>query len=124
MTLPAGYGFLSNQIDGTSYNFVVLDDLIVSKANSQYYFDSVEIYEGQLVTYNFTHDQATNPKQVFTLPEANIDTTTIRVTVSPAIGNTQTAVYSQVTDILDVTSDSEVYYLQENKSGKFQIYFA
>jgi len=123
MTLPAGYGFLSNQIDGTSYNFVVLDDLIVSKANSQYYFDSVEIYEGQLVTYNFTHDQATNPKQVFTLPEANIDTTTIRVTVSPAIGNTQTAVYSQVTDILDVTSDSEVYYLQENKSGKFQIYF-
>ena len=34
MTLPAGYSFLSNQIDGTSYNFVVLDDLIVSKANS------------------------------------------------------------------------------------------
>jgi len=123
MTLPAGYGFLSNQIDGTSYNFVVLEDLIVSKANSQYYFDSVDIYEGQLVTYNFTHDQAANPKQVFTLPEPNIDTTTIRVTVSPAIGNTQTAVYSQVTDILDVASDSEVYYLQENKSGKFQIYF-
>lgn len=123
LTLPAGYGFLSNQIDGTSYNFVVLDDLIVSKANSQYYFEGVDIYEGQLVTYNFVHDQAANPKQVFTLPEANIDTTTIKVTVSPAVGNTQSAVYTKVTNILDVTSTSDVYYLQENKAGKFQIYF-
>jgi hypothetical protein len=123
LTLPSGYGFLSNQIDGSAYNFVILEDTIVAKANSQYYFENVDIYEGQLVTYNFTHNQATNPKQVFSLPESNIDTTTIRVSVRPAVGNTQVAVYSKVTDILDVSSTSDVYYLQENKSGKFQIYF-
>lgn len=123
LTLPSGFRFLSNQIDGTTYNFVVLEEKIVSKANSQYYFENLEIYEGQLVTYNFVHNQTSNPKQVFQLPEANIDTTTLRVTVSPAVGNTQTAVYSQVTDILDVSATSDVYYLQENKSGKYQIYF-
>lgn len=123
LTLPTGYGFLSNQIDGSSYNFVVLDDVIVSKANSQYYFENVDIYEGQLVTYNFTQNDLNNPKQVFVLPDAGIDTTTIKVTITPSSGNTQVSVYSQVTDVLDVTSTSEVFYLQEDKSGKFQIHF-
>ena len=98
-------------------------EVTVAKANSQYYFENLDIYEGQLVTYNFNHNQATNPKQIFTLPDANIDTTTIRVTSIPAAGNTQLTVYQKVTDVLEVTTTSEVFYLQENKSGKFQIYF-
>jgi hypothetical protein len=123
LTLPVGYNFLSNQIDGTAYNFVILDDIVVSKANSQYYFENVDLYEGQLVIYNFTHNQSSNPKQIFTLPDANIDTTTIRVTVSPSSGNTDSIVYTQVNDVLDVASTSEVYYLQEHRNGKYQIYF-
>jgi hypothetical protein len=60
---------------------------------------------------------------VFTLPDANIDTKTITVQISPSAGNTSLSVYNNVTDILDVNVESEVYYLQENKSGKYQIYF-
>lgn len=123
LTIPSGFAFLSNQIDNTSYNFVVLDEITVSKANNQYYFENLDIYEGQLVTYVFNYDQASNPKQVFNLPDVNIDTTTIKVTSIPAAGNTQVTVYNKVTDVLDVTSTSEVYYVQENKGGKFQIYF-
>jgi hypothetical protein len=123
LTIPAGFNFLSNQIDNTPYNFVVLEDTTAAKANSQYYFENLKIYEGQLITYNFTFDQQNNPKQVFTLPDVNIDTTTIKVTSVPSSGNTQVTVYSQVTDIVDVTTTSEVYYLQENKNGRFQIYF-
>ena len=121
--MPAGFGFLSNQIDSKPYNFVVLEDTTVTKANSTYYFQNLEIYEGQLTTYRFTHNSASNPKQVFTLPDANIDTTTIKVQVAPSSGNTQLTVYNLVSDILDVGVSSEVYYLQENKSGKYQIYF-
>jgi hypothetical protein len=123
LTLPAGFGFLSNQIDSKPYNFVVLEDTTVTKANSTYYFENLEIYEGQLTTYRFTHNSASNPKQVFTLPDANIDTTTIKVQVAPSSGNTQLTVYNLVSDILDVGVTSEVYYLQENKSGKYQVYF-
>lgn len=123
LTIPSGFAFLSNQIDNTSYNFVVLDDVTVTKANNQYYFENLDIYEGQLVTYVFNHDQSSNPKQVFNLPDANIDTTTIKVTSIPAAGNTQITVYNKVTDVLEVTSTAEVFYLQENKSGKYQIYF-
>jgi hypothetical protein len=58
LTLPAGFGFLSNQIDSKPYNFVVLEDTTVTKANSTYYFQNLEIYEGQLTTYRFTHNSA------------------------------------------------------------------
>ena len=123
LTIPSGYSFLSNQIDSKVYNFVVLEDTTVTKANSSYYFENLDIYEGQLITYSFTHNQATNPKQTFTLPDSNIDTTTIKVTVSPSSVSTAVTVYNLVTDILDVNSTSEVYYLQESKSGNYQIYF-
>ena len=123
LTLPAGFVFLSNQIDSKAYNFVVLEEVTATKANSSYLFENLDIYEGQLVTYRFTHNSASNPKQVFTLPDANIDTKTITVQISPSAGNTSLSVYNNVTDILDVNVESEVYYLQENKSGKYQIYF-
>lgn len=123
LTLPSGYSFLSNKIDGKSYNFVVLNDVVATKANNSFYFENLNISEGQLITYSFTHNQTTNPKQIFTLPDDNIDTTTIKVGVSPSIGNTSISIYSNVIDILDITNLSEVYYLQENRNGKFQIYF-
>jgi hypothetical protein len=123
VTIPKGYGFLSNQIDGKAYKFVVLDDVTATKANSNFYFESLPIYEGQLTTYTYVHDQSTNPKQIFTLPDTNIDVTTIRVMVSPSVGNTQTSMYSQVTDILEVDADSEVFFLQETRGENYQIYF-
>jgi len=123
LTIPSGFSFLSNQIDNTAYNFIVLEEVTVSKANNNYYFDDLNIYEGQLITYIFNYSQSENPKQIFDLPDANIDTATIKVTSLPSVGNTQVTVYNKVSDILDVTATSEVFYLQESKSGKFQIYF-
>lgn len=122
-SLPEGFAFLSNQIDGVAYNFVVLDDAQVTKSNTKYIFENLEIYEGQLVTYNFTHNQSSNPKQVFLLPDSNIDTTTLKVSVAPSSSNTATTVYSKVTDVLNIGSTSEVYFLQEERNGKYQIYF-
>lgn len=122
-TLPEGFSFLSNQIDGVAYNFVVLNDTTVTKSNTQFVFENLNIYEGQLITYSFTYDQGSNPKQIFTLPDTNIDTTTIKVTVAPSSSNTSTTVYTKATDILDITAITECYFLQEERSGKYQIYF-
>jgi len=61
LTIPSGFAFLSNQIDNKSYNFVVLDDTTVTKSNTSYYFDNLEIREGQLITYSFGYNAASNP---------------------------------------------------------------
>lgn len=122
-TLPEGFAFLSNQIDSRAYNFVVLEDTTVTKSNTQYVFENLNIYEGQLITYSFTYDASSNPKSVFQLPDANIDTTTIKVTVTPNAANSSTIFYEKVTDVLDITSTSEVFFLQEGRGGLFEIYF-
>jgi hypothetical protein len=123
LTIPKGYRFLSNQIDGRVYNFIVLEDTTVSKVGTKYIFENLDIYEGQLSSYRFVQDNQTNPKQLFTLPEQNIDTKTLVVTVSPSLSNTDIEVYEPVIDLIEVQADSKVYFLQESRSGKYEIYF-
>jgi hypothetical protein len=123
LTIPRGFTFLSETLNNTTYNFIVLDDVTVTKSNTSYYFENLNLFEGQYNSIQFVQDNASNPKQVFTLPDANIDTTTLKVTVRPSTSNTEISTYNKVTDILDISSSSEVYFLQEARNGKFQIYF-
>lgn len=123
LTLPAGFSFLSDQIDNKSYNFIVLEDTTVTKANSTYLFENLDIYEGQYVTYVFVLNESNNPKQIFTIPDGNIDTTTLSISVQQSSSNTSLTIYEKVTDVLDITGTSEVYFLQENRNGEYQIYF-
>ena len=123
LTIPKGFSFSSSIIDNVSYNFVTLEETTVTKSNTSFYFENLNIYEGSLVNYVFNYVENSNPKSVFVLPDNNIDTTTISVSVTPNVGNTATQVYSQVTDILDITSESPVYFLQESKNGNYEIYF-
>jgi hypothetical protein len=68
--LPAGFSFLSEQIDSKSYNFIVLDDTTVTKANSTYLFENLSLYEGQYTSYIFTFNESSNPKAIFTIPDS------------------------------------------------------
>jgi hypothetical protein len=123
LILPRGYKFISNAIDGVPYAFITLEDTVKSKTGNNFVFNNLEVYEGQLVTYGFTHSELSNPKQNFNLPDANIDTSTLTVVVRESSSNTQSTIYSLATDILGVTSTSEVYYLQEGQNQTYDIYF-
>jgi hypothetical protein len=123
LVLGRGNSFLSNQIDGKSYNFVVLEESVSSKANSSYYFENLKIQEGRLVNYRFLYDEGSNPKQIFTLPDQNIDTDSLKVLVYESSSSSVFSVYEKVEDVIDVTGNSEVYFLQESRTGSYQIYF-
>ena len=123
LTIPKGFTFLSDDIDGISYNFVTLQETIVTKSNTSFSFLNLPIYEGQLVSYAYAHDQATNPKQLFVIPDADVDTSTLKVTVSPSASNTDFTVFTLATDASEATTTSPVFYLQENRAQSYQIYF-
>jgi len=123
LTIPKGFSFESNLIDDVSYNFVTIESTTVSKSNTQYVFEDLDIYEGFFVSYVFSYSKNSNPKSIFILPDTNIVTSTISVTVTDNTGNTASEVYNQVTDILDVDASSKVFFLQESKRGEYQIYF-
>jgi len=122
-TLPKGFTFLSETIDNSSYNFNVMSDVTVTKTGTQYIFENLKIKEGLFSTYSFTQSFSSNPKSVFEIPDPNIDTNTITVAVTPSAGNSQITIYNAVSDVLDVTGLSEIYFIQESKAGKYKIYF-
>jgi hypothetical protein len=123
LTLPRGFNFRTNLLDNSTYNYTLLTDTTVDKVGSDFVFRNLSIYEGELISYNYTYNSATNPKAIFPIPDANVDTTSIVVTVQVSSSNLSSATYSLATDVLDVTSSSEVYFLQEGQDGKYEIYF-
>lgn len=123
LTLPKGYTFYSEQIDGVSYRFVTIDNYTVSKTGTQYVFNNISIYQGELLSYTFTNSYSSNPKQLFTIPSNTIDTSTLIVSVRQSIANTTSIIYERSEDVLNISSDSEIYFLQEGKNGNYDIYF-
>ena len=124
VTLPKFTKFTSAPKDGESYTFVTVESRVASKNNAGYFnFENVQIKEGNPVSYVFSYDSQTNEKQVFVLPDTGIDTQTLSVQIQKSVNNYTVETFELAEDATTVVSDAAVYYLEENRDGKYQIYF-
>jgi hypothetical protein len=123
LSIPKGFNFQSNLIDNKSYTFNVIDPITVSRTGDSFYFDNVDLYEGVLISFSTSYDATTNPYSIFTIPDTNVDTTSLKVTVQPSAANSAIETYSLASDVLTVDSTSSVYFLQEGRNQQYQIYF-
>lgn len=120
-TLAKGTRF-TTKMDGSTYGFVTNEDLSVTPSNGIMRFINVPIYEGTLVTSRYTVD-LNNIEQKFMVTDTRADTTTLQVSVQNSVSDLTTTVYTLATDITQVTSGADVYFIQENADGKFEVYF-
>lgn len=123
LNLARGTTFRSNLLDNQSLSFVILNDVSVAKVGTDFNFRDLELYEGKLVNYIYTHDSINNPKGIFEIPDVNVDTNTLKVTVQSSSTNVYTQIYTLASNVLDVDENSAVYFLQQNLYGKYEIYF-
>jgi len=123
LTLPKYTKFLSENINGVNYTFITTEETTVNTANNSAIFNNITIKQGVPFRYNFTVDSTSNPTYVFEIPDAQIDTTTIQVSVQQTASNASYQIYSLAKDYLHLTSTSQVYFLQEGTDGYYQIYF-
>lgn len=125
VTLPKFTKFMSQAIDGQNYTFVTTNAVtqVSDIANSQVTFSNVVIKQGFPVNYQYTVDTTVNPKLIFKLPDSNIDTTTLSITVQQSGGNTSFDTYTLATNVLNLNGTSKVYFLQESLDGFYEIYF-
>jgi len=107
-------------VQGGNYVFSVPDDITVTP-NSQGIanFSNISIYEGNYLTKSFTVDSS-QTNQRYILPNANIDTSSIRVEVEES-GSTE--VYNAYTNIFDIDSQSRLFLFQEIDDERYQIMF-
>lgn len=107
---------------GSSFIFSILEDITVPVNDGIAYFDDISISEGTLLTSNFTFS-GRNPNQKFILPNSGIDTALISVSVKGNQQSTASAKYTTQDSLLDVTSASKVYFLQEIENERYEIFF-
>ena len=105
-----------------SYTFCILEDITVPVVDSIASFNDIFIYEGSLLTSNFTNSART-PNQKFVLQNSGIDTNLISVAVRPNEQSTRSVTYSRQDSLFDIKSDSKVYYLQEVEDERYQVIF-
>jgi hypothetical protein len=123
LTLPKFTRFLSEAVDGVNYNFVTTDSHTVGVSNDTAVFSDIKLKQGIPSTLQFTVDSINNPTYTFEIPETNVDTTTILVTVQQSGSNTDYQIYTSAKDYLTLSGTSTVYFLQESLTGTYQIYF-
>ena len=88
-----------------SFVFSILDDVTVPVFNQVATFTDLRIYEGVLLTNNFTYS-ARNPNQRYILPNSGIDTELIAVSVKSNENATTSVKYAYQDSLFDIDSAS------------------
>jgi len=121
VTIPAGTKF-SSSIDGLTYTFVTVGDHVVQPVDGVYTAQSLNVYEGTYVSYNYTFDSS-DIDQRFLIPSDRADSTTIKVAVTNSASDATTATYTKATSITELDGTSKVFFLQEAEDGQYEVYF-
>ena len=123
LTMPKFTSYISEAIDGINYTFVTKDSVTVNVSANTAIFNNLEIYQGLAASASYTVNTVSNPKQIFDIPDSNIDLSTLLVNVQESSSNLTFETYTQATDYLNLNSTSKVFFVQEGMNGLYQIYF-
>ena len=123
------------QMESGDYIFSIPDDITVNvDTNGIANFTNIEVYEGSLIEKKFiVDDSQSNAKYI--LPNSDIDTSTIRVTMTTgahldplanrtaAENLTINTVWNRYENIFQVNKDSRLFLIQEIEDEKYQLLF-
>ena len=105
----------------TSYVFSIPEDITRKFVGGVATFNNIEIYEGTYLTKQFLYDGSLDQK--FILDNSFVDTSSLKVYIKKENDTGLGIEYSLVDNIVDVTSSSQIYLIQEIQDEKYQLLF-
>ena len=107
-----------------SYTFNVVDLMVsgVASADGKVKFVGVEAREGTILEQKYTVSH-TRFNQKFELTNSRVDTSSIRVEVQESPNENVLVPYHQANDLVTLTSESRVYWIEETGDGFYEIRF-
>jgi len=109
---------------GESYTFAIPEDTTVPVVNGIAFFNDIQVYEGTFLTSNFTvESENPAPPQRYILDNANIDTSTISVSVRNTQSSSILKKFILSDNLFEVTSTSRVFFLQEIEDQRYELIF-
>jgi hypothetical protein len=119
--LKKGTGF-TTIFDDNLYQYVVVEDQEASVINGIASFRNVPIYEGSLVTDSYTANNSIK-SQRFIVENSGADISSVRVKVFESENSSFFEFYEYSDNILNVTKDSKVYFIEEIEDEKYELFF-
>lgn len=116
------YTQFNTSINGSNYTFLNVDSVTIQPVSGVYRFSNVRLREGKLYSFTYAVTNASSNVK-YEIPNDNIDTSTLRITVQNSSTDSTVTVFNPVNDITQVSSTSNAYYIQENYNGKYEINF-
>lgn len=114
----------TTSIDGVNYNFTTIKPRTIYPIAGVYTATNIEIKEGNILAKKHTVNLS-DTSQRFLIPNANVDTTTIGITVQNSSADSTVFTYTDgnALDVTTITSTQKVYFLQEVEDQKYEIFF-
>ena len=116
----------TSTIDGTSYKFYPSKDVTATRQTfdgvDKFFFDNLELKEGTRVSNSFLID-ANSLSGPITLPNSNVDTSSIRVSVQKSTTNLTVETFLETKSLLDLKATDKVYFLEEEVHGNYVLRF-
>ena len=124
LTLKAGLVAVGNQ-DNTSYVFSIPEDITTTVVDGVAQFGTAEepitIYQGTFAKNSIAVD--TSIDQRFIIPNPSMDYSTLVVSIADPNETTRGQVWKRVDNIVQIQSDSEVYFVAEVNQENYELLF-
>jgi hypothetical protein len=118
LTLPANSPF-NTVINGINYVFYNAAEMTIVPNNGYYTFTGIELIQGNPLSFKYTVTEG----QKYIIPNANVDMTTLKVSVQESSSSDNFTTFIPATSLVQLASDSNVYFTKEIDNGLFEIVF-
>ena len=121
LVLERGTKFTTS-VDNVTYTYSTLSARTAIIIDNKFTFNNVEIAQGVIRSLSYTVDNDIE-NQKFQISDTDVDTSSLRVRVQKNNQSGSFDSYTQFSTLQEVGPISQVYHLQENSSGFYQIFF-
>lgn len=120
-TLARGSEFTTS-IDDIGYRFFTTESYTVSSTTGEFEFLNIPIVEGRMKSRTFLANSSQGISYV--IPDENIDTGTLSVTVQDNSTSPTSVVYQDLNTATTIKDDSTVYMVGEAPNGYYELFFS
>ena len=121
LTMTRGTKF-STTIDGVTYPMFASDTTTINYNETDgWKFSNIKIEQGTLASINYTYQN--NTFESYIIPANNVNTASIKVTVTDSSATDASKVYALNTNMVTLDGTSEVYFLEEGRDGYYEVKF-
>ena len=120
VTIPA-YTSFRGTVDGKAFNFLNTSSVIITPL-AGVYSATMSLKEGRYINRRYSVN-LNDSDQRFLIPNKDVDTSTLTVSVLNSSVDSTTRTFSKVDSLVEVASTTRVYYIEEVEDGQFEIKF-